>query len=605
MENYGCIASYNPFLGTLTVWSNLQVPGLFHAILADSLNIAGHKLRHIVPDIGGGFGNKAFVYPYIVLVSLLSIKAGKPVKWIEDRREHLMASLHHANRIVDAEMAAKKDGAILGLKLKIIDNTGAYTRAPEPNNIIRLFQTAVGCYKIQNIKVEAYAVMTNKCPTGANRGFGLQHHYFALERMMNILAKRLGTDQAEIRFRNFIQPHEFPYTTPNGSIYDSGDYPQTLKKALELVNYDGIREEQEKMRKEGKFRGIGIATIVEPGAPNLALFSLVMGTAVMAGANEPATVKIDGSGNVTVILGTPSMGSGLLTVAAQVAAQELGLNPDEINVVSQFDSSTHPWTTGTHASRFATLGTEAVAIAARKVKEKMLKIGAHLLEARPEDLVMERGKVYVKGSPERAVGFREIGAIANFSTLYLPADMEPGLEVTYVYRSPQANLPDEKRRFNTAVTYANSAHVAVVDVDKETGQVKIVKYIVVSDAGTMVNPMIVDGQIHGGVVHGIGGALYEHYVYDDTGQILTSTFLDYLPPKATESPSVEVEHLVTPSPFTSIGAKGMGEGGSVPVPALIANAVEDSLAPLNVKITGAYLHPENIWRLIHGQLHNK
>jgi 2-furoyl-CoA dehydrogenase large subunit len=593
IETYGCVANF--VNNVMTIWSNIQVPGLFHPLIAAALRLPPQRLRLIVPDIGGGFGVKAFVFPYMVLTGAIAMKTGRSVKWIEDRVEHMQAANHHPDRITYVEVAVKKDGRILGFKEKIIDVDGPYTRFPEPVNTIRPFQVLVGCYKIPSVLIDGYFVMTNKCPTGANRGHGLQHHYFVLERMMNIIGKRLGISQDEIRLKNFIQPDEFPYTTVNGSIYDSGNYPKTLEKALNIINYENLKKENEKLKKNGKYRGIGIATIVEPGAVNMSVFELLTGQPLVSGANEPAVIKIDRMGGVTLFLGCPSMGSGLLTVAVQVAAQELGLKPEDINVVTEFDSATHPWGNGTHASRFASLGTEAVAGAARVLKKKIFKIASHILECSPDDLTLEDGIVSVKGAPSRSISLLEVASIATFNTFFLPPDVEPGLEASYVYSFPKADRPDKKRRLNTATTYANSTHVALVEIDVETGKLNILRYIVVCDPGRIVNPLIVDGQVQGSVIHGIGGGIYEEFIYDEGGQPLANTFMDYLPPKAPDLPNIEVTHMETPSPFTSIGAKGIGEGGASPVQAVLANAVEDAIG---FKIVDSRLSLERVKEMI-------
>ena len=597
METMGCIGNYNPAEGSFTAWSTMHVPMLFHMALAMALRVVGSKLRLIVPDVGGGFGNKAKVYPYVVLACLLSRKVGRPVKWIEDRRENLMACVQPPGRIAEYEVAVKKDGTILGIKEKLIDDVGAYTRLPEPNHMMRPFQTLVGCYKIPAIEIDGYIVNTNKCPSGANRGLGLQQYYFPLERIIDIIAKRLGMDPVDIRFKNFIQPSEFPYTTPNGSIYDSGDYPNTLKKILEMIDYKGFRKEQEKLRKEGIYRGIGIVTIVEPGGVNVGLLSMSLGIPILSGADDHAFVRVDNTGGVTILLGCPSMGTGLLTAAAQVAADILDVNPENINVISQYDSSTHPWSTGTHGSRFACSMAEAVAGAARIVRNKALMVASGMLEANIDDLDIKEGLIFVKSVPEKAIPLARVATIINISTALLPPGFEPGLEARYAFRFDKADLADEKRRMNMAVTYANSAHAAIIEVDMETGEVKVLKYIVLSDAGTMINPMIVDGQIHGGVIHGFGGTFLEEFIYDENGQQLTTTFLDYLLPKAPDSPDIQIEHTITPSPFTSLGAKGMGEGGAVPVPALMANAIEDALSPFSVKIRDSRMNIEKVWTM--------
>ncbi|MDY6863789.1 MAG: molybdopterin cofactor-binding domain-containing protein, partial [Thermodesulfobacteriota bacterium] len=529
-----------------------------------------------------------------------SIKIGRPVKWIEDRRENLTAGQCGSDRILEAEAAVKKDGTILAIKTKIIDNVGAYLRFPEPIGLIRAFQTVLGCYKIKNLLMDLYTVNTNELPSGPNRGYGCQSFYFQLERLVDLVGKKLGLDPVEIRKRNFIQPEEFPYTTAVGCIYDSGNYQETLRKALEMVDYEKIRKEQERLRKEGKYTGIGITTIVEPAASNMAEFFIVTEKFPLSGSTEAAKVKIEPSGKITASVGSCPQGQGHETIVAQIIADEFSVNTDDVHVLPGFDSSTHPWTTasGTWGSRFAAVGPDAVILACRKIKEKVFKIAAHILHDKPENLEMKDGMVQVKGTPQKALPLEAVSGMSYYHTLVLPPDMEPGLEATHVFNFPTVNMPDDKRRINLASTYGNSVHIAVVEVDIETGQVKILKYIVVSDCGKMINPMTVDGQIHGGVIHGIGGGLQEELIYDDDGQLLTATFIDYLVPTAVEAPNIEVGHIETPSPFNILGTKGMGEGGSIPSPAVLASAVEDALSPFGVTITELPLAPEKIWKSI-------
>lgn len=599
IETNGVISDYDSARGTLTIWANFQLGGMLHRTLSDLLKIPENKFRLITPDIGGGFGNKCNIF-HMLLIGLLSIKTGRPVKWIEDRRENFIGNMRGSDRIFESEAAVKKDGTIQAIKTKLIDNVGAYLRFPEPIGIIRAFQTVLGCYKIKNLLMDLYAVNTNTLPTGPNRGYGCQSFYFQLERLVDSIGKKLGLDPVEIRKRNFIQPQEFPYTTAVGCVYDSGNFPETLRKALEMADYEKMRKEQERLRKEGKYIGIGISTIVEPAASNMAEFFIVTETLPLSGATEAAKVKVEPSGKITAAVGSCPQGQGHETIVAQIVADEFAVNTDDVYVLPGFDSSTHPWTTGsgTWGSRFCAVGPDAVILACRKVKEKIFKIAAHILHDKPENFEMKDGMVQVKGIPQKALPLEAVSGIAYFHTLILPPDMEPGLEAAHVFNFPTVNMPDDKRRINLATTYGNSAHIAVVEVEIETGQVKILRYVVVSDCGKMINPMTVDGQIHGGVLHGIGGGLQEELIYDDDGQLLNATFMDYLVPTAVESPNIEVGHMETPSPFNILGTKGMGEGGAIPTPAVLASAVEDALTPFGIKITEVPLKPEKIQKSI-------
>lgn len=609
METFAIVASYERFSGVLTVRSNFHGPFTLHSVVAKSLDMDEGKLRFIVPpDIGGSFGIKCGIFPYITLIGMAAIKTGLTVKWIEDRREHLLASCSGADRVAYLEAAVKKDGAILGVRAKFVDNNGAYIRAPEPANIYRAMGNSSGAYKFKNLKIEAYAMLTNKSPTGPNRGYGCQQLYFGLERLMDLIADRCGLDPAEVRFRNFISPDQFPYTTPSGGIYDSGDYPLTLKKALELTDYEELKEERKKARAAGRYFGIGIAAAVDPSVSNMAYVTVAIDPKIRAskdylpksGGNEVGTVKIDPLGKVTVLLNTAPEGHGHETAVAQIVADELGVSPHEVNVVSEMDTFNRVWTiaTGTYSSRFASVGASAFALAARKVREKALKIAAHLLEVSPADLVLKDAMISVKGSPERKVTLKRVAGVAHWHPSGLPEGMEMGLHATHIFNFPLAKNPDEYDHINSSCTYGFIAEVVAVEVSPQTGRVEIKKYGSVHDCGTLINPMLVEGQIYGSMLHGVGGAMYEELAYDADGQLLTSTFADYLCPTAVESPILKIDHVVSPSPFTELGSKGCGESSSMTAPVVIANAVADALAPLGVKIDQLPLPPHKIWSLI-------
>ncbi|MBI2986387.1 MAG: xanthine dehydrogenase family protein molybdopterin-binding subunit [Deltaproteobacteria bacterium] len=600
LETFGGIAHFERATGMLTIRSNHQIPAMIHPFMAYCLRIPGNKLRMVIGDIGGGFGIKCAVYANLMIIGHLSMRLGRPVKWIEDRREHLLASAHGTERTGYVEVAVKNDGTILGVKMKTYDNDGGYMRFPEPVGVILWSHVVQSCYRFRNILMDCHAVVTNKCPVTPNRGYGRMQHQFFLERMMNIIGRELKIDPVEIRLKNFIRPDEFPYEATNGSLYDSGDYPATLQKALELIGgYEHWREEQKKSRAEGRYLGIGVVTIMDSGASNLGEMSMIDPDIRSSTAGEAAAIRIDATGSVTVALGTVPQGQSHETVSAQIVADELGLSPDEVTVLTGFDSATHPYcgSSGTYASRYAGTATGALKGAAQKLRDRIFKIAAHFLEARFEDLELSGGRVFVRGVPQKGMALRDIAAISLYNPAALPAGVEPGLEASCNYNYPKANQMDEKFRANYASTYANVAHAIVVELDVETGQFKILKYSVVHDAGNLINPKVADGQIHGGFAHSLGATLYEEFVYNEDGQLLTSTFMDYLCPKATEIPQMEIGHLCSPSPFTPYGTKGMGEG-SGPIPALIGNAVEDALTPLGVEVLGSNLSPQNIMAMI-------
>jgi 2-furoyl-CoA dehydrogenase large subunit len=598
IECFGVIADWDPGQELLTIWTNDQRPGLTIGTVAEALRLSEAQVRLLTPDIGGGFGNKRRP-AYIVAVALLAMATGRPVKYIEDRRENLMALMQACNGVMDLEAAVRRDGTVLALKIRDLADEGTNLISPSQHSLLKL-GNMVNTYRIGAVRYEPYAVLTNKCPSGANRGIGKPFMCFAIERMMDRVAERLGLDPAEVRFRNFIPPDQFPYETPTGAYYDSGDFPATLHKALRLLDYDALRAEQVRARAAGRYLGIGISTAIEPASSNLASYVLVTGKKTSTGVGEAAKVRLEPDGRARVTFGDVCSGQGYETAAAQIVADELGLHPDDVHVHPWFDSFTTPWmySSGNYANKFATTDVGAIVGAARKVRDKVLAIAAHLLEAAPADLELRDGRVQVRGVPERYKTLREIAQVAYRNLLALPPGLEPGLEATHFYSNPLAQLPDEADRVRGQLIFTNAAHICLVEVDIETAQVKVLRYGVVHDCGKEINPLIVAGQVHGATVHGIGAALLEEFVYDANGQLLTTTFMDYLKPTASDVPPIETDHLETPSPFTPLGTKGVGEGGAIPAPACIANAVEDALRPLGVRITGLPLSPNRLWALL-------
>ena len=609
METYAVIASHDLSDGVLTIWSNFHGPWTMFSVAAKGLKIPEQRLRLIVPpDIGGGFGIKSSAYPYLVLMGLASMKTGVPVKWIEDRREHLMASSSGTDRISYVEAAVKNDGKITALRLKTMDNVGAYVRAPEPGCTLRPLGNYVGAYKIQHLSADVYCVSTNKMPTGPNRGYGCQQHYFGLERIVDMIAQKLDSDPAEIRLKNFIQPEEFPYTTPTGGVYDSGNYPETLKKALQLVDYKNFKEVQKKAREDGRYVGIGMAIAVDPSVSNMGYITVAFEPEVRAapgylpksGGTHSAAIKVESYGKVNVTVDSNPQGQGHETVVSMIVADELGLTPEDVNVMAEFDSFTRVWSVpaGTYSSRFGSVGTSAVAGAAKKVRKKMLEIAAYALKTSTDELDLRDAKAFVKNNPDQSISVKRIAGMAHWAPELLPKDMEPGLHATCVFNIPTLKPPDEKDRINSSGTYGVAMDIVVVEIMKDRGEVKIIKYVSVHDAGTIINPLIVEGQIYGSVIHGIGGALYEEMIYDDEGQMLTGTFIDYLCPTSMEAVRIDIDHVVSPSPFTTLGSKGVGESSTASCPVAIAAAVEDALSPLGVRITELPLTPEKIWKIM-------
>ncbi len=598
LETFGVIAHVEPGTGLVTIWSNDQRPGLTTGVVAAALGVPQNRLRLLALDIGGGFGNKRKA-PYLILAALLARATGRPVKYVEDRRENLTALAHAANGVMEAALAVDGDGRFLAITLRDIVDEGCNLQNPTLHSLLKL-GNIVNCYRIGAVRFEAYSVLTNKCPSGANRGIGKPAMCFAIERLVDLTARRLGRDPAELRFANLVQPSEFPYETPVGASYDSGDFPGTLRRALALADYAGLRATQAAARREGRLVGIGIAAAVEPSSSNLSSYMLATGKGGTSGVGEAALVRVELDGSVRVATGNVASGQGYPTVIAQIVADELGVTPPDVAVSPWFDSHENPWmfSSGNFSNKFSGTDTGAIVGAARAVREKILAIAAHVLEAAPGDLELREGAVGVRGVPGRRVTLAQIAGAAYRDLLALPPGAAGGLEARHYYVNPAAGRPDAARRVGVQLTFSNSAHVTAVEVDRATGAVRFLAYAIAHDCGREINPLLVEGMVHGSTAHGIGATLLEEFVYDDEGQLLTTSFMDYLKPTALDVPAFRVEALETPSPRTPLGAKGVGEGGAIPSLAAIANAVEDALAPLGVTIRHLPLTPARLWEAI-------
>src|SRR2546422_7247402 len=609
IETYGVIARWEPLEGAYTVWSNFMGPFIMHPLTARVLGVAENRLRFIrPPDIGGSFGIKSSMYPYMALVALAARLTEVPVKWIEDRREHLVASSSGTDRVAYRELAARKDGTVLGMRYRWLDNVGGYIRSPEPGCSFRPTGNFVGPYRFQHLEVDTSVVMTNKSLTGPNRGYACGHLYFETERMMDLLAERLGLDPVEVRRKNLLQANQFPYRSPTGGLYDSGDYPAALDKALEVARYAELRREQVEARAAGRYVGIGVALAVDPSVSNMGYVATALDPQFRAkpeylpksGAVDTATIKIDPLGRVIAILGTTPQGQGHQTVVSQIVADELGLVPQDVTVVDEMDTFTRVWSisSGTYSSRFGSVGTSAVALAARKLKAKLGEYAAHLMERPIAELEFRDGAVRPKTGTGLSYSVKDLAGRAHWNTESLPDGMEPGLQASAVFGFTDARAVDENDCVNSSNTYGFIAEVMAVEVDPDTAAITILRYATVHDAGTIINPMIAEGQIYGSALHGLGGALYEELAYDEHGQFLTGTFMDYLVPTASEAPVIDIAHIVSPSPLTPLGSKGLGESSSMTVPAVIANAVSDALSPLGIKINELPMTPSKLWKAI-------
>jgi carbon-monoxide dehydrogenase large subunit len=596
METFGVISQWDPVEHSLTCRGTFQSPSLLAMGRAAVLGLPFNKVRLISHPRGGSFGGK-MGFRGTDITALLSRKAdGRPVKWIEDRMEYLTAGSSQAwDRHYEASLAVMQDGTVTGMRVKLLDDLGATGEGFGSLGAAKPLSSFTGCYTIPVAEYDLTLVATNKVPAAAYRGMGPPPHNFVLEQMIDIAARSLDIDPAEIRRRNFIPPDRFPYTIPSGNEYDSGEYEATLDKVLEMADYPTLRREQSEAREQGRHLGIGVANTIEPGVFDWNAYATVgmQGT----GVPEGATVSIDMLGKVVVRVGFTPEGQGQFTLAAQVAADYFGVELDDVLVVSQ-DTQSAPPHFGPGGSRLGVALTGAILGASERVKEKLVQVAARLLQAAPEDVELMDGVLRVKGMPGAELPLAQVAATMLTRSDLLPPDMEPSPEATYVWTASDRAPIDEQGRAKSYLTAANACHVVVVELDPETGQVKILKYCIADDCGTRLNPTTVEGMIDGAVVQGVGAALLEEYVYDEEGQPLTSSFMDYLLPTIHEAPTTEKAALVTPSPFTPLGAKGCGEGAIHTTPAAIMCAINDALAPLGARATEVPAAPNRLWKLI-------
>ncbi|HET8782464.1 MAG TPA: xanthine dehydrogenase family protein molybdopterin-binding subunit [Pyrinomonadaceae bacterium] len=609
MEPRGVLARYFPGEEELTLWSSTQIPHLMRTQVALMIGIPENKLRVITPEVGGGFGSKLNVYAEEALLGWISMQLGKPVKWIETRRENIQATIHGRGQIGDIEIAFKNDGTLTGLRYSVFADLGAYHQLLTPAIPTLTGLMLSGAYKIPAIQMNITACFTNKMATDAYRGAGRPEATYIVERALDLVALDLGMDPAEVRRKNFPAANEFPFHTATGLDYDSGDYEMALDKAQQIAGYAKLREDQKKAREEGRLIGIGVSTYVE-------ICALGPSQAMPAGGWESATVRIEPTGKVTVLTGASPHGQGQETSFAQIAADELGVNINDVTVIHG-DTGVVQYGIGTFGSRATAVGGTAVFVAIQKLKEKANKIAAHMLQADATRLSFEGGKYSLQqaaaagagtgvSEPVVPVGEAPAGALPEPQTegrssltiqeialaahiaKDLPPDTEPGLSATYFF---------EPKNF----TFPFGTHIAVVEVDRETGDIEFLRYVAVDDCGRVINPLLVDGQVHGGIVQSIGQALYEEVVYNEDGQLLTGTLMDYAVPRAGHIPkNFELDRTETPSPVNPLGVKGVGEAGTIGATPAIVGAVIDALAPFGVKHLDMPIKPENVWRIISG-----
>jgi aerobic carbon-monoxide dehydrogenase large subunit len=580
IETRGVLADYRG--GSLTLWTSTQVPHFVRLFMALLLGLSEDHVRVIAPEVGGGFGSKLQVYGEELAACWASRKLGRPVKWIETRSENMATSHQGRDQISYTKMGAKRDGTITAFHVKIIADFGAYNMLLTP--LIPSLGAFVmgGCYKIPNVQTDITGVFTNKVPTDAIRGAGRPEATHMLELTLDGMAHELGMDRLEIRRKNFIPAEDFPAEVATGVIYDSGDYVKTLDKLLEHFDVEAFRREQVQQRAEGVYRGVGFCTYTEICGLAPSRVTGPAGVGVQAGLWESAMVRVHNTGAVTVYTGTSPHGQGLDTAMAQIVADKLGVDPAVVEVVHG-DTAIGPEGRGTYGSRSLATGGEAVARATDKVVIKAKAIVAAELEAAPEDIEVSGDTFSVRGSPDKGMALADIAGVAYIGAV--PEGMEPGLEETTFYDPENFVFPF-------------GAHACVVDVDPETGKVKVVRYVAVDDCGRAINPMLIEGQVHGGVVYGIGQALYERVHYDEEGQLVTGTFVDYALPTAAELPSFETDRTETPSPVNSMGVKGVGEAGTIAASAAVTSAVIDALRPLGVEFINMPLSPMRVWEAI-------
>jgi 2-furoyl-CoA dehydrogenase large subunit len=605
IETYGVIAAYDPGEDAYDVLANFQGPFSLHAVMARALKVPGNRLRlRTPPDSGGSFGIKQGVFPYIVLLAIAARVAGRPVKWIEDRLEHLSASVSATNRVTTLEAAVDADGRVRALRYDQIDDVGAHIRAPEPATLYRMHGNLTGAYDIRNLAVRNRVVLTNKTPSGLNRGFGGPQMYYALERLMQRVAIELELDPTEVIRRNLVPGDAFPYRTASGALLDSGDYEMALDVALADGGYAELESRRDAARAQGRIYGIGCTAVVEPSVSNMGYITTVLTSEERRragpknGAQATATVTLDPVGSVTVQTASAAQGQGHRTVLAQIVADAFGLTPGDIRVLTDVDTARDAWSvaSGNYASRFAAAVGGVTHLAAMKLKEKLTRTAAAQLNVTLAEIDFAGGRVYARGNLDNGMSFTRLAATSHWSPGVV-AEGDQALRETVFWTPPELTAPTDADEVNSSLCYGFIFDFCGVEIDRVTGAVRIDKYVTMHDCGRVLHPGMVAGQITGGFAQGVGAALYEEFAYSADGAFLAGTFADYLLPTTTEIPSPIILHVETPSPFTPLGAKGVGEGNCMSTPVCLANAVADALGldaidlPMTPAKLAAHIHP--------------
>jgi 2-furoyl-CoA dehydrogenase large subunit len=605
IETYGVIATYDPGEDAYDVLANFQGPFSLHPVMARALKVPGNRLRlRTPPDSGGSFGIKQGVFPYIVLMGVAACVAGRPVKWIEDRLEHLAASVSATNRVTTLEAAVDADGRVRALNYDQIDDVGAHIRAPEPATLYRMHGNLTGAYDVRNVAVRNRVVLTNKTPSGLNRGFGGPQMYYALERLMHQIAVELELDPIEVIRRNLVAAKAFPYRTASGALLDSGNYSHALDVALADGGFAELKKRRDAARAQGRIYGIGCTAVVEPSVSNMGYITTVLTAderrraGAKNGAQATATVAFDPLGTVSVHVASMPQGQGHRTVLAQIVADAFGLAPNDIRVVTEIDTGRDAWSiaSGNYSSRFAAAVGGAAHLAAMRLREKLARTASSQLNVQTAEVEFSGGRVHARGNPDNSVSFTRLAAASHWSP-GLVADGDQALRETVFWTPPELTPPTEADEVNSSLCHGFIFDFCGVEIDRVTGAVRVDKYVTMHDCGRVLHPGMVAGQITGGFAHGIGAALYEEFAYSPDGAFLAGTFADYLLPTTTEVPAPVILHIETPSPFTPLGAKGVGEGNCMSTPVCLANAVADALGlaeidlPMTPAKLAAHIHP--------------
>jgi 2-furoyl-CoA dehydrogenase large subunit len=606
IECYVVVAQHNPAKGSYDVLANFQGPFSMHPVMARALRVPGPKMRlRIPPDSGGSFGIKLSVFPYVVLMALAAKITGRPVKWVEDRIEHLVAASSGPNRVTKIEAAVAKDGRVLALKLDQLEDYGAFLRAPMPGPLYRMHGAVTGAYDIENVEVTNRVVLTNKMPASLIRGFGGPQLYLALERLMAHIAVELKLDPLDVIRRNLIPARKFPYRTAAGALYDSGDYLAAVEKTIGEGRLADLKRRRDEARAAGRKYGIGFAVVIEPAMSNMGYLSTLMTAAAREkagpknGAVSMATVNVDPMGAITVTADVTVQGQSHETVLAQIVADELGLKADDVEVVLEMDTAKDQWSiaAGTYSSRFASGTAVAAHMAAVQMRDKLKSIGAKQLNVLPDDVELAGGKIRSRSNPDNALPFSRVAGTSHWSPVLLPETMAPALSETGVWSPPELEPPASDDRINTSLTYGFIFDMCGIEIDPVSYQVRVDRYVTMHDAGRIMNPIIATGQIRGAFAQGIAVALYEEFSYNEEGAFLCGTFADYLVPTVSEIPAVEILHHESPSPLTPLGAKGLAEGNCMSTPVCIANAIANALGVEDVALPAT---PRRIHALMEG-----